>query len=255
MISSQLNFIEKGHGPLLVLSHALGLDLTMWDALAPLLEEHYTVLRYDHRGHGRSPASDGPFSVEDLADDAAALIRARSDQPVVFVGVSMGGMTAQALAARAPELLSAIVVANSSAFYPDRAPWEARVQRVRSKGVDDIADGAVERWLTPGFRATPEGSAIARSLRHTLVSTRAEVYASACEAVAAIDFRESNQRITVPTLVIAGAQDLATPPAMSQEIADAIPHARLDTLDAAHISAAEVPAEFAALVQSFLAAV
>ncbi|MCZ2495491.1 alpha/beta fold hydrolase [Xylophilus sp. Kf1] len=247
-----LNFVERGQGPMLVLSHALGLDLGMWDAVSALLEPRFTVLRYDHRGHGHSPAANQAFTIDDLADDAAALIRSRTDRPVFFVGISMGGMTAQALAVRAPELLAGIVIANSGAYYPDLAPWKARVERVLSQGVESIADGAVERWITPGFRATEAGSAMATQLRATLIGTDAVSYAAACDAVAGIDYRESNRRIGVPTLVIAGTLDLATPASMSEDIAAAIPGAQLKTIEAAHISSVERPAELAALIESFV---
>jgi 3-oxoadipate enol-lactonase len=253
MALPHLHFVEQGQGPLLVLSHALGLDLTMWDAVAARLEKRFTVLRYDHRGHGKSSMTGSAFTIEDLADDAAALIRSRTEHRAIFVGLSMGGMTAQALAVRAPEILSAIVIANSSDFYPDRSTWATRVARVRADGVEVIANGAVDRWLTPAYAATAAGAAKAASLRSTLVHTDAGVYAAACEAVAAIDFRESNRRIAVPTLVVAGAQDLATPPSMSEAIANAIPGAKLATVDAAHVSAAEKPAELAALIEDFVA--
>eukprot|EP01136_Pigoraptor_vietnamica_P016473 Opistho-1_new@60488 len=107
-----LNFIQQGQGPVVVLSHALGCDLGMWDGVAAALQDHYTVLRYDHRGHGRSPASEGAYDIDALADDAAALIRAQAGgQPVHFVGLSMGGMTAQALGARFSGLLRSLVIA------------------------------------------------------------------------------------------------------------------------------------------------
>jgi len=247
-----LNFVEKGQGPMIVLSHALGLDMAMWDAVAALLEPRFTVLRYDHRGHGHSPAVNAPFTIDDLADDVAALIRSRTDKPVFFAGISMGGMTAQALAVRAPELLAGIVIANSGAHYPDQAPWKARVERVLSLGVESIADGAVDRWLTPAFRATEQGDAMAAQLRATLIGTDAVSYSAACDAVAGIDYRESNRRIAIPTLVVAGTLDLATPPSMSQEIAAAIPGAQLRTIDAAHISSAEKPGELAALIEFFV---
>jgi len=251
--TTPLNFVETGQGPLLVLSHALGLDLSMWDAVAARLEQRFTVLRYDHRGHGQSPAAPQAFTVQDLADDAAELIRSRNPagHKVVFAGLSLGGMTAQALAAAAPAWLSAIVVANSSSFYPDRSSWDARIARVRADGVEAIADGAVERWLTPSYRGSAAGEAQAALLRKRLVGTDAASYAAACAAVASIDFRESNRRIGIPALVVAGAQDLATPPSMSHDIAAAIPDARLETVDAAHISAVERPAELAAAIASF----
>jgi 3-oxoadipate enol-lactonase len=247
-----LNVLREGEGPIVVLSHALGCNLHMWDGVAALLARAHTVIRYDHRDHGASPVVPGAFGIDTLADDVAALIeREAAGEPVHFVGLSMGGMTAQALAVRRPELLKTVVIANSSAHYPDSTPWSARVARVQAGGVAAIAEGAVERWITPDWRATPEGTAAAASLRDMLVKTDAAGYAESCKAVAAIDFRESNTRIAVPTLVIAGTQDLATPPLMSEQMVAQIPGAKLATLDAAHLSAVEKPDEFVALLIDF----
>lgn len=249
----QLNTLIEGQGPMVVLSHALGCDLHMWDGLTELLKHDHTVLRYDHRNHGQSERVPGAFGIDTLADDVAELIRhhRHGDAPVHFVGVSMGGMTAQALATRHPELLRSIVIANSSAHYPDPAPWQARERAVRADGVAAIAGGAIARWLTPEFAATPEGAALADALHRQLVATDPAGYIASCNAVAQIDFRHSNPRVTVPALVIAGTRDEATPPAMSEAIAAAIPGARLVTLDAAHLSVVEQPAAFAALLNGF----
>ncbi len=252
MSEIRLHSVREGQGPLVVLSHALGCDLHMWDDVAALLRDDHSVLRYDHRGHGRSEGAAGPFTIEALAEDAAALIRREATgRPVHFVGLSMGGMTVQALAVAQPGLLASVTIANSSAWYPDRAPWQARVQTVRAQGIAPIADGAVARWLTPGFVATPEGAAAAARLRATLVASDPAAYIASCEAVAAIDFRDGNRRINRPTLVIGGLQDEATPLAMSQQIAEAVEGARLVTIDAAHISAVERPADFVALLREF----
>lgn len=250
-----LNFVREGQGPVVVLSHALGCDLHMWDGVAPLLARDFTVLRYDHRNHGRSDVVADALSMQTLAQDAAELIaREAGGSPVHFVGLSMGGMTAQALALSHPQLLRSVVIANSAGYYPDRAPWQARVQTVQAQGVAAIAAGAVARWLTPEFAATADGAQLARKLHDTLVATDAQGYIAACEAVAAIDFRESNRKIGCPTLVIAGARDEATPPAMSQEMANAIAGSQLASIEAAHLSAVERPAEFAQLLKQFFAA-
>ncbi len=251
-----LNFVKQGQGPVVVLSHALGCDLGMWDGVAAELQDRYTVLRYDHRGHGRSPAGDGACDVDALADDAAALIRAQAGgQPVHFAGLSMGGMTAQALGARHPGLLRSLVIANSASHYDAeaRTMWRVRIDTVLSQGVAAIADGAMQRWFTPEFRAdlADGGAARVATLRAVLEATPARPYADACAAVAHIDLAAGNARIACPTLVIAGARDEATPPAMSEAIAAQIPGARLATLDAAHLSAVEQPAAFAALLTQF----
>jgi len=252
-----LHFVQQGQGPVVVLSHALGCDLQMWDGVAAALQNRYTVLRYDHRGHGRSPATEGAYQMDDLADDAAAFIRLHAaGGPVHFVGLSMGGMTAQALAARHPALVRSITVANSASRYDDagQAGWQTRISTVLGQGMEAIADGAMQRWFTPEFRAdnVHGGSATVAAMRAVLVATAAAPYVAACAAVAAIDLDAGNRTIACPALVLAGSRDEATPPALSQTIADTIPDAQLASIDAAHLSAVERPDEFTRIVGAFL---
>ena len=225
----------------------------MWDGVAQALEDRFTVVRYDHRGHGRSPAIGEAFDMNDLADDAAGVIEALGQGPVHFVGLSMGGMTAQALAARHPALVRSITIANSASYYDEaaRAGWQARIATVRAQGVAAIADGAMQRWFTPEFRAGQ--AARVAALRAGLEATAAAPYAAACAAVGGIDLRESNRRIACPALVIAGSRDEATPPPLSEDMQAQIPGAQLVSLPAAHLSAVEMPAEFAQLVSDFVA--
>ena len=255
MQSPKLHWVREGQGPVVMLSHALGCDLSMWDAVAERLKQRFTVLRYDARGHGQSAAPAGPYSMEMLADDAAALIKAEATGPVHFVGLSMGGMTAQALAARHPQLVKSITIANAANFYgePAGAMWRARMNTVLTQGVAAVAEGAIQRWFTPEFIADTAGGGAARvaMLREKFEKIAPEPYAASCGAVAAIDFRSSNQRITCPTLVIAGTRDEATPLALSEAIASSIAGAQLVTLPAAHLSAVEMPQAFAALLETF----
>jgi 3-oxoadipate enol-lactonase len=129
MKKPHLHVVREGRGPVVVLSHALGCELGMWDGVAAALKDRYTVLRHDHRGHGRSEAVPGPYGIEMLADDVAGLIGTHGTGPVHFVGLSMGGMTAQALAAKYPQLVKSITVANAAMYYDEaaRAMWAARV--------------------------------------------------------------------------------------------------------------------------------
>ena len=220
--------------------------------MAALLSRAHTVLRYDHRNHGASEIVPGDLRIEMLAEDAADLIAREADgEPVHFVGLSMGGMTAQALAVRHPELLKTLVIANSAAFYPDQSSWTARAEAVRAGGIEAVAPGAVSRWLTPGYTSTKDGMAAAQALKSVLLRNPPQAYIDSCAAVAAIDFRESDRRIAVPTLVIGGLQDEATPMAMSELMVAAIPGARLATIDAAHLSAVERPVEFTQLLIDF----
>lgn len=230
----------------------------MWDGVAVALQDSYTVLRYDHRGHGHSPAPApaGAYTVDDLADDAAGFIRSRAAcGPVHFVGLSMGGMTAQSLGARYPQLVSSLTIANSASHYDEaaRAMWQARIASVRAAGIASIVDGAMQRWFTPEFRTdqTRGGAARVSALRAVLEATAPESYAVACDAVARIELDAGNVRINCPTLVMAGNRDEATPPAMSERIVNMIQGAHLRSLDAAHLSAVEQPHAFAALLIEF----
>jgi 3-oxoadipate enol-lactonase len=254
----RLHWLCEGQGPVVVLSHALGCDLNMWDGVAAVLKRRFTVLRYDHRGHGQSAAPAGPYTMDMLADDAAALIQAQADGgPVHFVGLSMGGMTAQSLAARYPQLVKSITIANAANHYNDaaRAMWHARMATVEAQGVGAIAEGAIQRWFTPEFCADTAGgsAAVVADVRQRLEKMAAAPYVASCAAVAGMDFRTSNAGIRCPALVIAGTRDEATPVALSEAIVSSLPGARLATLPAAHLSAVEQPAAFAALLEVFFA--
>jgi 3-oxoadipate enol-lactonase len=255
MKKPHLHTVQEGSGPVVVLSHALGCELGMWDGVAAALKGRYTVLRHDHRGHGRSEAVPGPYSIDMLADDVAGLIEAHGAGPVHFVGLSMRGMTAQALAAKYPQRVRSITVANAAMYYDEaaRAMWAARVKTVLAQGMEAIADGALQRWFTPEFRADEAGGGAQRVavLRERLVKTDAAAYAASCEAVAGIDFRASNGSVQCPTLVIAGTRDEATPVALSEAICKSIQGAQMSTLPAAHLSAVEQPGAFADLLTRF----
>jgi 3-oxoadipate enol-lactonase len=250
----QLNFVKEGKGPTIVLAHALGCDLTMWDEVAQQLAKGFRVLRYDHRGHGRSPMAPGACTIEDLADEAAQLIERETQGEVHFVGLSMGGMVAQQIAVRHPELVTSIVVANSSSHYDEtfRGMWRSRIETALNRGMAAVADTAMPRWFTRAYRESNTGAERMTQLRAVLESMDAKAYAACAEGVSRIDFFATNPLIACPALVIAGTQDEATPIAMSHAICNAISGAELATLDAAHLSAVERPVEFAALVAGFI---
>jgi 3-oxoadipate enol-lactonase len=237
-----------------VLSHALGLDLSMWDRLANELAQDCRVICYDHRGHGGSGAPAGIYTLADMADDAASLLRELDAGPVLWIGLSMGGMVGQELALRHPAAVAALVIANSSSGYPEaaRAMWQERIATVERHGTEAIADAVMGRYFSDAFRAA-QPATVAR-YRRRLVSTSAEGYAACCAAVAALDTTSRLPQIRVPVLVIAGALDAGTPLAMSETIASRIPGAQIDVIDgASHLSAVEKPAQFARLVTDFMA--
>jgi 3-oxoadipate enol-lactonase len=243
----------RDDGVPVVLSHALGLDLSMWDGLARELAESHPVLRYDHRGHGGSAVPPGPYTLEALVDDAARLVGEWGRGPVVFVGLSMGGMVGQGLAIRHPQLVRGLVLANTAARYPEaaQAGWTQRIAAVEQGGMAAVADMVVERYLHAGFRS--EQPVFAQALRETILRCDAAGYAASCRAVAAVDWLDALRSIKVPTLVIAGEHDVGATPAMAQQIAERIAGAKLEVLkDASHLSVAERPEAFSDLVRGFL---
>jgi 3-oxoadipate enol-lactonase len=254
----QLKVALQGQGAPVVLSHALGLDMTMWDAFAARLAtgklgSAAEVMRYDHRGHGGSALPAGPYAMDDLVDDAARLIREWGRGPVTWIGLSMGAMVGQGLAIRYPELVAKLVLANTAARYPEaaQAAWKQRIATVQEKGMAAVAEMVVERYLHADFRAADP--AATQAIRSRLLRDDAAGYAASCNAVGTVDWLSRLGEIRCPTLVIAGARDAGAPPAMAQEIADRIPGATLHVIDeASHLSVLETAREFETLVGRFL---
>jgi len=237
-----------------LMSHALGMDLTMWDALAAHLAPQHPVLRYDHRGQGGSAAVAGAFDMAALVDDAARVITEWARGPVLFIGLSMGGLVGQGLAIRHPALVRALVLANTAAVYP--APAQAglleRAGAVRAGGMAAVAEATLERFISAAGRAARP--ALAAAVRAQLLRAEPAGYAATCEAIAAVDWRAGLAAICCPTLVISGALDAGSTPAMGQAIADAIPGARHVVIDAAaHLSVLEQAPAFSAAVDGLLA--
>jgi 3-oxoadipate enol-lactonase len=223
-----------GDGPTVLMGSSLGTTLHMWDGQLPLADR-FRLVRYDHRGHGDSPAPPGPYEIDDLARDVLELGVDRAH----YVGLSIGGMVAMWIAANAPERIDRLVVICTSARMGPPSMWQERAANVRAAGsTEPIADPVVDRWLTPGFVAQhPEARA---TLRAMLTSADPDGYAACCGAIERMDLRADLHRITAPTLVISGADDQATPVEHQRLIAEAIPGARHEILSpAAHIAAVE----------------
>lgn len=236
-----------------VMSHALGLDHTMWDALADELGVRHPVLRFDHRGHGGSGRPAGPYTMDELVDDAARVIREWNRAPVVFIGLSMGGMVGQGLGVRYPELVRGLVLANTTSQYPDaaRPVWAQRIAAVETGGMAAVADAVVERYLHADFRAAHP--AFAQALKARLLRCDPACYVACCHAVSKVDWLERLAGVKVPTLVIAGARDAGATPDMARAIAGRIAGAQLQVFDdASHLSTAEQPAAFHRAVREFL---
>jgi 3-oxoadipate enol-lactonase len=237
-------------GPVFVLAHSLGADLTMWDAEAAALAGVFRVLRYDARGHGATSVTPGPYTVEQLARDTLGLLDAVGVARAHFCGLSLGGMVGLWLGAHAAGRLGKLMLANTAARIGTPESWNARIDAVRRGGLVTVAPAVLDRWFTAGFRERrPEAVA---AVRRALLATPVEGYAAGCAAVRDADHRDAAHAVAVPTLVIAGTHDAATPPANSRWLADAIPGARYCELAAAHISNVEAADQFTAAISDFL---
>jgi 3-oxoadipate enol-lactonase/4-carboxymuconolactone decarboxylase len=226
----------------LVLLNSLGTTTDMWTpVLGPLLEQ-FQVIQIDIRGHGGSPvdAQAGPVALADLGRDVLATLDDLGLDRVHIAGLSVGGMTAMWLAAHHPERVRRIAVLCSSAHLPPAAGWTERAAAVRAGGIEAVADASVGRWITADLAA--HDPALVARLRAMIGDVSAEGYAQACEAIASMDLRADLARIAAPTLVVAAAQDPATPPLHGEVIATGILGARLRLLDhAAHLATVEQP--------------
>lgn len=243
-----------GEGEVVVLAHAIGLDARMWAGLVEALSPRFRVVAFDARGHGASPVPPRPYTLEAMADDAAALLDRLGIARAHWVGLSMGGMVGQAFALRHPRRLDRLVLANTTASYgPEAAAtWPARIKLVEEGGLAAIRDGVTSRYFSEEFRRS-HPQVVAQTMER-FMQTPAQGYLGCCDAIAALDFSGALARIQAPTLVIGGTADIGTPPAMSEALVEGIPHARLAMMQgAAHLSAAERPEEFAGLVIEFLA--
>ena len=236
--------------PVIAFSNSLGTTTAMWNAQVEALSGQFRCLRYDTRGHGRSQVTEPGFSVDDLAEDLNALLDALGVRRAHVVGLSLGGMTGQALAALHPEKVDRLVLVATAAYLPPQALWEERADIVRQKGMAAVADNVIKRWFTPAEQASPGA---ASTLRILVEDIDPNGYANCCMAIGRMDLRSRIGAIRAPTLVISGAQDPATPAAMGEEIANLVPGAEfVVTPDSAHLIAVERPEALTAHIARFL---
>jgi 3-oxoadipate enol-lactonase len=237
--------------PVVLLSNSLGTRLEMWDPQMQALTERYRVLRYDSRGHGRSDAPQGPYTIEVLAADAIGLLDALEIERVHFCGLSKGGMVGQMLGAKHGERLVSLALCSTACHMPARELWDERIRVATEQGMAALADGVVERWFTEAFRREP--SITVDRVRQMIIDTPPHGYAACCAAIRDMDLRELITGIRAPTLVIVGEDDPATPPERAREIQSRIPGAQLEVIpDAAHLVNIEQDVAFDAALASLL---
>ncbi|MDX8350916.1 3-oxoadipate enol-lactonase [Cognatiyoonia sp. IB215182] len=239
-------------GPPVVFANSLGTTLHLWDPILPHLPGGLRIIRYDKRGHGRSDVPDGPYTMGQLVSDAEAVCKAADVKDALFVGLSVGGMIAQGLAVKRPELIRALVLSNTAAKIGNPKLWQDRIDAVRAHGMAGIADNVMQRWFGRDFYGTPDMA----PWQAMLEATPAEGYAGVCAAIAGTDFYTPTSGLRIPTLGIAGSEDRGTPTDLVRETIDLIPGAQFVLMRrVGHLPCVEAPEEYAAQLTSFMKAV
>jgi len=236
--------------PALLFANSLGSDLRIWDDVAARLAGRYYLIRYDLRGHGLSEAPPPPYAVVDLAGDVVAILDRLSISRAIVCGVSVGGLIAQAVALNHPGRVSALVLCDTGAKIATAEAWQQRIDKVRAEGVDSLLQMTMERWFSAGFRA--RCPADVRGYALMLRQSSADGYIGVCAALRDTDFRSAVVGIKQPTLVLCGAEDIATPPEMGRELSRLIPRAHFSLIEnAAHLPGVEQPDAVAQSMMQF----
>lgn len=245
--------IDGDRGPWLVMSHSLGCTQAMWDPQMVALAGRYCVLRYDTRGHGGSEAVAGAYTLEQLADDAAALMDHLGIQHATWVGFSMGGMIGQVFALRHAARLQALVLADTTSEHhaTPQSIWDERIRVAREQGMQPLVQPAIGRWFTQAFRdAHPD---IVAPVAAMIAGTSVNGWAGCCAAIAAVHTTPRLHEIACPALVIVGEHDIGTPQASALTIHRHLPDSVLVVIaDAAHMTCIEQPAQFNRALRMFL---
>jgi len=248
----RIHYVLSGRedGDVLVMSNSLGSSLRMWDKVLTRLESRYRILRYDTRGHGASTVAPEAYTLDQLGQDVLNLLDAIGAESVSFCGLSLGGMTGMWLGLRAPHRLNHLILANTAARIGTSEMWDERIDLVRQSGIETLAVATLSRWFTPPYRESHPDEM--DQIQHMIASTTPEGYCACCAVLRETDLRARISSIAVPTLIIAGTHDPATPPSDGRSVAAAIPGAKYTELDASHLSAWERADDFADAVQQFL---
>ena len=239
-------------GRAIVFSNSLGTDFRIWDDVAARLGGEFRLIRYDKRGHGLSELPAGLSTIEDYSADLAALLDRLAVKRALIVGVSMGGLIAQELHRRRPDLVSALALCDTAAKIGADESWSTRVEAIKSGGIESIADAIMTRWFAAAFRE--RRSEELRGWRLMLTRADEAGYLAACEALRRADLRAHCAAIKVPTLCLVGEEDGSTPPPLVRELSESVTNARFEIIEgAAHLPNIEKPDVIANLIAAHLA--
>ncbi|WP_170416915.1 3-oxoadipate enol-lactonase [Ruegeria atlantica] len=236
-------------GAPIVFANSLGTDLRLWNDLLPHLPTGLRIIRFDMRGHGLSSQPPAPYSMGALVRDVEGLLDFLEVRDSVFVGLSIGGLIGQGLAVKRLDQVRALVLSNTAAKIGMPSIWQDRMDDVRKGGIKALADATMERWFSKAFRASPEHLL----WRNMMVRQPVDGYLGCCAAISGTDFYTPTSGLRLPTLGIAGSEDGSTPPDLVRETVDLIPGSRFELMRrVGHLPCVEQPAEYAALLKSFL---
>lgn len=245
-----ISYRSRGQGRTIVLLHPVGICGAFWGGVIAELEEEFRLIAPDARGHGDSDVPSRAFNLDDLAEDVAELIRAVGQAPTIVAGCSMGGMTAQAIAVRAPELLSGVVIANTAHRRNDqgRATMEARAQAALN-GMPTILQATLSRWFDTELQVVRPDLVL--KARDWLLEADPVVHCWSWRAIRDLNYAEDLRRLNVPAMAIAGLRDQSTAVAAMKDMAASIPRCDFREMDTGHLAPLEKPAEFAAHLRDF----
>ena len=237
------------NGPVVLFANSLGTDLRVWELLLPHLPSDLRIVRYDKRGHGLSDCPDAPYKIDTLVSDAEAVIDALGLTDVIFVGLSIGGLIGQGLAARRPDAIRALVLMDTAAKIGSPGMWQDRIAALQTDGMGSMVDGILDRWFAPEMRNDPTRLS---PWRNMLLRTPLEGYVGCCAAIAEADFTESTSQLTLPVMAMAGSEDGSTTPEIVQATASLCNAAFHVVAGAGHLPCVEAPEAVGALITDFL---
>lgn len=238
-------------GPALLFSNSLGTDLRIWDAVVDALSDRWRCVRMDKRGHGLSALGDAPITIERYAADALGVLDSLGVSRAVMVGVSIGGMITQATYLARPAIFAGLMMCDTAAKIGAADLWQQRIDMVRMDGLGAMADTILERWFAPAFRR--DRPVDLAGYRQMLIRTPTEGYAAACAALRDADYTAEVTAIKVPCVVLCGADDGATTPAVVSAFADSLPEARYVELpNVGHLPSIEAPDALVSELKSLL---
>jgi 3-oxoadipate enol-lactonase len=237
--------------PVIVFANSLGTDFRIWRDVIVRLAGDFPIVTYDKRGHGLSDIGAAPDSIETHVDDLIGLLDHLAVKDAIICGLSVGGLIAQGLYKRRPDLVRALILCDTAHKIGTPDIWNGRITAIETNGIDTIADAILERWFTPSFRSA-HALALA-GYRNMLIRQPVAGYTTLCAAIRDADYTLAAGRITVPTICIVGDQDGSTPPDLVLSMAKLIPGARYEVIkDAGHIPCVEQPEILTEILRAFI---